>query len=78
MPDYTVLDSLCNALGISINEFFYGEKMLGQDFRHLSEKNLRLYFTEKYGKRLKFKFAVLSGIIGILIFIIFQLVFFKI
>ena len=26
LPDYTVLDSLCKALGISVNEFYYGEK----------------------------------------------------
>ena len=77
LPDYAILDSLCNALDISINEFYYGEKMLEQDFKHLSEQNLRLYFIEKYGKRLKFKFAVLSGIIGMLIFIIIQLVFLR-
>ena len=77
LPDYTILDSLCNALDISINEFYYGEKMLQQDFKHLSEQNLRLYFIEKYGKRLKIKFAVLSGIIGMLIFIIIQLIFLK-
>lgn len=75
LPDYTILDSLCNALGISINEFYYGEKMLDQDFKQLSEQNLRLYLIEKYGKRLRIKFAVLSGIIGMLIFIIIQLIF---
>lgn len=77
LPDYAILDSLCNALDISINEFYYGEKMLEQDFKHLSEQNLRLYFIEKYGKRLRFKFAVLGGIIGMLIFIIIQLVFLR-
>ena len=75
LPDYTIWDSLCNALDISISEFYYGEKMLEQDFKHLSEQHLRLYFIEKYGKRLKLKFAVLSGIIGMLIFIIIQLAF---
>ena len=77
MPDYTVLDSLCNALGISINEFYYGEKMTDTDFEQLFEQNLRLYFIEKYGERLRFKFTVLSGIIGMLIFIIIQLVFLR-
>ena len=77
MPDYTVLDSLCNALGISINEFYYGEKMTDTDFEQLFEHNLRLYFIEKYGERLRFKFTVLSGIIGMLIFIIIQLVFLR-
>ena len=75
LPDYTILDSLCNALGISINEFYYGERMFEQDFKFLSEQHLRLYLIEKYGKRLRLKFAVLSGIIGMLIFIIIQLVF---
>lgn len=77
LPDYTIWDSLFNALDISINEFYYGEKMIEQDFKHLSERNLRLYFMERYGKRLKFKFAVLSGIVGMLIFIIVQLVFLR-
>ena len=75
MPDYAVLDSLCNTLGISINEFYYGEKMSDTDFKQISEQNLRLYFIEKYGKRLRLKFAVLSGIIGMLISIIVQLIF---
>ena len=75
LPDYAILDSLCNALGISINEFYYGEKMLEQDFKHLSEQNLRLYFREEYRKRLIYKFAALGGIMGILIFIIVQLAF---
>ena len=77
LPDYTVLDSLCKALGISVNEFYYGEKQTNIDFEQLSEQNLRLYFREKYGKRLRLKFAVLSGIIGMLIFIIIQLVFLR-
>ena len=77
LPDYTVLDSLCKALGISVNEFYYGEKKTDMDFEQLSEENLRLYFREKYGKRLRLKFAVLSGIIGMLIFIIIQLVFLR-
>ena len=68
-------DSLCNALEISINEFYYGEKMLEQDFKHLSEQNLRLYFREEFRKRLIYKFAALGGIMGILIFIIVQLAF---
>ena len=77
LPDYSILNSLCNTLGISINEFYYGQKMTDTDFEQLSEQNLRLYFIERYGKRLKFKFAVLSGIIGMLIFIIIQLVFLR-
>ena len=75
LPDYVMLDSLCNALEISINEFYYGEKMPEQDFKHLSEQNLRLYFREKYRKHLIFKFAALGGIMGILVFIIVQLAF---
>ena len=77
LPDYSILNSLCNTLGISINEFYYGQKMTDMDFEQLSEQNLRLYFREKYGKRLRLKFAVLSGIIGMLIFIIIQLVFLR-
>ena len=38
MPDYAVLDSLCNALGLSINEFYYGKKMTDTDFEQVSER----------------------------------------
>ena len=75
MPDYAVLDSLCNALGLSINEFYYGKKMTDTDFEQVSEQNLCLYLMEKYGKIIRFKFAVLGGIIGMLIFIIIKLAF---
>ncbi len=75
MPDYVMLDSLCNASGISINEFYYGEKMPEQDFKHLSEQHLRFYFREIYRKRLIIKQAVVGTIMGILVFIIFQLTF---
>lgn len=75
MPDYVMLDSLCNASGISINEFYYGEKMSEQDFKHLSEQHLRFYFREIYRKRLIIKQAVVGTIMGILVFIIFQLTF---
>ena len=62
-------------LGISIKEFYYGEKMFEQEFKFLSEQHLRMYLIEKYGRRLRLKFAVLGGIIGMLIFIIIQLTF---
>ena len=75
LTDYTILDSLCNVLGISIKEFYYGEKMFEQEFKFLSEQHLRMYLIEKYGRRLRLKFAVLGGIIGMLIFIIIQLTF---
>ncbi len=75
LPDYAVLDSLCDALGVSINEFFCGEKMSGQDFMNLSEETLRLYVREKYRRRLIHKLAVLGGVMGILFFGIVWLAF---
>ena len=42
MPDYAVLDSLCNALGLSINEFYYGKKMTEEEMAGVDEK-LREY-----------------------------------
>lgn len=51
LPDYSILESLFNTLEISINDFYYGEKMTVKDFKHLSKQNLRLYFVERYVKK---------------------------
>lgn len=48
MPDYALLDSLCKELGITINELYYAKKMIKEDYKELSENNLKLFMKEKY------------------------------
>jgi len=74
MPDYALLSLLCDTLQITINEFYYGEKMQNEDFKSLSEQNLRMYIKEKYHTRLLFR-NILSGTVqGILVFILVYLI----
>ena len=77
MPDYSVLDILCNTLNISINELYYGEKITDNDYKNISEENLRLYIREKYRKYFFIKNMIYSGLFGILIYIIIYLIFIK-
>lgn len=74
MPDYATLDILCNALNISINELYYGEKIINKDYKNISETNLKLYIKEKYSKQLLIKRTIRGIITGILVFIIVYLI----
>ena len=74
MPDYTLLDSLCGVLGITINEFYYGERMQKEDYKSLSEQHLRLYMKEKFNTR-KLVMDILSGTVrGLLVFAVVYLI----
>lgn len=40
LPDYSVLSDLCNALSITINEFFIGERIPDKDYKVVADENL--------------------------------------
>ena len=40
MPDISIMQELCNILGISLNELFAGEKIKEKDIKKESENNL--------------------------------------
>ncbi|MGN1342754.1 MAG: helix-turn-helix domain-containing protein [Bacilli bacterium] len=74
MPDYSILDILCNTLDVSINELYYGKKMEKEDYKNISEENLKLYIREKYSKQILIKRTIRGIIIGILVFIVVYLI----
>lgn len=74
MPDYSILDILCNILDVSINELYYGKKMEKEDYKNISEENLKLYIREKYSKQILIKRTIRGIIIGILVFIVVYLI----
>ena len=76
MPDYTIIEDLTKILDISINEFFYGEKIPEDKVESVSEENLRRMFRDKYGNAVKKKFVMLSGIIGGLVGILIYMIFY--
>ena len=40
LPDYSLLPTLCDALSISINELFRGEKISKEDYKKKADENL--------------------------------------
>lgn len=40
LPDYSIIKDLCNELGITINEFFAGEKIAEANFKEVADSNL--------------------------------------
>lgn len=53
IPDYTIIEELTEIFDISVNEFFYGEKISKDEIESISEENLRRMFRDMYGKSLK-------------------------
>lgn len=62
-----------------INEFFYGERISKDEIESISEENLCRMFRDRYGKVLRRKYAILSGVVGtlfsILIYILVSIIY---
>ena len=77
LPDYSIIEKLCDELDININELFYAKKIDDSDYKEISEENLKLYIREKYRKYFLIRNMIYSGIFGILIYIIIFLILIK-
>lgn len=53
MPDVSLLRSLCDALGISLNELFSGEHISAEEYKGKAEENISNLFKEKQIANLK-------------------------
>lgn len=53
MPDMSLLQPLCDVLGISLNEFFSGEHISGEEYKEKAEENISKLFKEKQIANLK-------------------------
>ena len=47
MPDVSLLQPLCDALGISLNELFSGEHVSAEEYKGKAEENISKLFKEK-------------------------------
>lgn len=79
-PDVSLYKELCNILGITLNEFFAGEKIDDKDYKEKADENLLLalenssftlkeridFFTEKWKKEHRFE-LIISMIVIILV-----------
>ena len=46
LPDYSLLQDLCDTLSISINELFSGEKISKEDYKTKAEENMNKLINE--------------------------------
>lgn len=53
MPDVSLLQHLCDILGISLNEFFSGEHISAEEYKGKAEENISRLFEEKQTANLK-------------------------
>lgn len=53
MPDVSLLQPLCDVLGISLNELFSGEHISAEEYRGKAEENISKLFKEKQIANLK-------------------------
>lgn len=53
MPDVSLLQPLRTALGISLNEFFSGERISAEEYKGKAEENISNLFKEKQLANLK-------------------------
>lgn len=53
MPDVSLLQPLCDALGISLNELFSGEHISAEKYKGKAEENISRLFKEKQMANLK-------------------------
>lgn len=53
MPDMSLLQPLCNVLGISLNELFSGEYLSAEEYKGKAEENISRLFKEKQTANLK-------------------------
>lgn len=53
LPDVSLLEPLCTALDISLNELFSGEHISPEDYKDKAEENISNLFKEKQLAKLK-------------------------
>ncbi len=65
MPDVALLQPLCDALDISLNELFSGEHISAEEYRGKAEENISRLFQEKQSanrKPVKYLFSVCANV----------------
>lgn len=53
LPDYSLLQDLCDTLSISINELFSGEKISKEDYKTKAEENMSKLINDNYSEKKK-------------------------
>ena len=75
LPDYSLLQDLCDTLSISINELFSGEKISKEDYKTKAEENMSKLINDNYSEKKKINWiiAISVAIVYLSISIIFDI-----
>lgn len=74
IPDLSYMDSLCESLGISINELISGQKLQENSYPRKAEENIMMLMKENANNK---KSIWMQSIIGVVFFIIFFIILFS-
>ncbi len=66
MPDYAVMESLCDILKINVNELLSGERLPSKDYNKKAEENMMSLIQESSEKKMWPRFESLTAILGIM------------
>ena len=58
LPDYSLLQDLCDTLSISINELFSGEKISKEDYETKAEENMSKLINDNYSEKKKINWII--------------------
>ena len=67
MPDYAVMESLCDILKINVNELLSGERLPSKDYNKKAEENMMSLIQESSEKKMWPRFESLTAILGIMV-----------
>ena len=62
LPDYSLLQDLCDTLSISINELFSGEKISKEDYKTKAEENMSKLINDNYSEKKKINWIIAISI----------------
>ena len=62
LPDYSLLQDLCDTLSISINELFSGEKLSKEDYKTKAEENMSKLINDNYSEKKKINWIIAISI----------------
>lgn len=66
MPDYAVMESLCDILKINVNELLSGERLPSKDYNKKAEENMMSLIQESSEKKIWPRFESITAILGIM------------
>lgn len=67
MPDYAVMESLCDTLKINVNELLSGERLPSKDYNKKAEENMMSLIQESNEKRMWIRKDFVKSILGMII-----------